>query len=388
MRILIANYEYPPLGGGGAWAAAQIAKNLVELGHEVGVLTAGRGSTLLSEDVEDGVRVWRCACFRPHTDRAGFKEMASFIQRAHVHLPAVIKALQPQVAILFFLFPTGMIGPRLKLKFDIPYVIAFRGGDVPGLELNIRWIHRILSPLRYRILKHSAAVTANSKSLAASAQPYSHHPVSVIANGVDSQFFAPTKSGQPHPFRFICGGRLQAQKNLPSILNAFRKLNSDVELWILGDGPMKTSLELDVEAWGLGERVTFTGWLDRDELRQAYQQADCLINFSNYEGHSNVALEAMACGLPVIASKVTGNEELIIDQETGWLVQPSVDALVDRMSKTAANSAQTALIGTQAARWVQDHLSWTRTAESYADLLEALLTKGSGGSKFLAAYNE
>ncbi len=388
MRILIANYEYPPLGGGGAWAAAQIAKTLVDLGHEVGVLTAGSGPTPLSEDVEDGVRIWRCACFRPHSDRAGLKEMASFIQRAQVHLPEVVRALEPQVAILFFLFPTGMIGPRLKLKFNIPYVIAFRGGDVPGLEPDIRWIHRLLSPLRYRILKHSAAVTANSVSLAASAQPYSRRPVQVIVNGVDSNFFVPATSSQPRPFRFVCGGRLQAQKNLPSILNAFRELNSGVELWILGDGPLRTSLELDVEAWGLRERVHFTGWLDRDKLRATYQQADCLINFSNYEGHSNVALEAMASGLPVIASKVTGNQELILDQETGWLVQPTVDSLVECMTNVAANSAQTALMGSQAARWVRDHLSWTRTAKSYADLLEALLTKGSGGSKFLAAFNE
>ena len=72
MRILIANYEYPPLGGGGGRASSWIARELVAMGHQVGVLTAGHQLQQTGYTVEQGVRVWRLAAYRPHLDRTGF----------------------------------------------------------------------------------------------------------------------------------------------------------------------------------------------------------------------------------------------------------------------------------------------------------------------------
>jgi glycosyltransferase involved in cell wall biosynthesis len=101
-------------------------------------------------------------------------------------------------------------------------------------------------------------------------------------------------------------------------------------------------------------------------LVDLYHRADCFINASLYEGISNSMLEAMACGLPVVASNVSGNNELVIDGETGYLFDLSLpDRCGDSLVRLAADRSLAVRLGTQARRRVATMFSWNRVSDEY-----------------------
>lgn len=119
-------------------------------------------------------------------------------------------------------------------------------------------------------------------------------------------------------------GRLDPVKNHSALLKAFASLQRHVpslRLTIVGDGPLRGSLEAEVRALGVADLVAFTGL--RSDTPELMRRFDILVQPSVNEGISNTILEAMATGLPVVASRVGGNPELIADEVTGRLYDPS-----------------------------------------------------------------
>ena len=104
-------------------------------------------------------------------------------------------------------------------------------------------------------------------------------------------------------------------------------------------------------------------------LRHVYQSADCLVNASQYEGMSNVVLEAMACGLPVIASRVAGNDELVREGETGFLFDLQEPAsLINAFRQLMSDRALRARLGAAARNRVTKNFSWSNVAKAYLAL--------------------
>jgi glycosyltransferase involved in cell wall biosynthesis len=115
--------------------------------------------------------------------------------------------------------------------------------------------------------------------------------------------------------------------------------------------------------------VTLHGWLDRAELLTAYQRADCVVNPSLYEGMPNVVLEAMACGLPVIASRVAGNDTLVRDQGNGYLFDlDSPSVLGERLELLARNRALGRSLGERGREITLADYSWSSVARKYVSL--------------------
>jgi len=122
---------------------------------------------------------------------------------------------------------------------------------------------------------------------------------------------------------------------------------------------------------GLGDLVRFLGWQSRQQLMKCYGQANIFLFPSRHEGMPNALLEAMASGLPVIASCIAGNEELVVDGETGYLV-PSEDmeALRAALKKLLSDPASRESMGNASRHYVEANYSWESTAQQYALLLE------------------
>lgn len=312
MTILLINYEYPPIGAGAANATRHIAKALVELGHKAVVLTAGFGDNVGHSIEDGGVDVYRLPSRRASVSQSNPREMLSFVWHAWRALGRIVRTQKPDAAIIFFSIPCGLLGPTLQGRYGIPYTILLRGGDVPGMEPHLNTVHKFLRPVRRRILRGARAVIANSKGLAEASMAADPIPVSVVPNGVDTNFFRPPETRPDGPFTFLFVGRFHAQKNLPVVINAFADAfaGSDVRLRLVGDGPQRAGLIALVDQLGIQSQVTFVPWLDKTGLLREYQSAHCLINYSLYEGMPNVVLEAMACGLPAILSDIIGHEEL------------------------------------------------------------------------------
>src|SRR5438270_2685642 len=217
MHILLVSYEYPPVGAGAATAGAAIAKALTELGHEVVVLTGSfKGFPRCFDD--HGIIIHRVPSLRRRMDRSDVKEMASFLAAGLLFAPTVIRTHRVEGAIVFFSVPCGPIGLLGRWLRGIPYIISLRGGDVPGAEPSLNFLHRFLSPLRRIVLKNSIAIVANSDGLRKMAEIADPFPVRVIPNGVDTEFFIPAHSRPARNESLLCilfVGRFQQQKNLP-----------------------------------------------------------------------------------------------------------------------------------------------------------------------------
>ena len=342
MTILLINYEYPPIGAGAANATRHIAKGLVELGHTAVVLTAGLGNQV-GESIEDGgVHVHRLPSRRAKVSSSNPREMMSFVWHAWRALEGVVSRYKPDKAILFFSIPCGLLGPTLKNRYGIPYVVALRGGDVPGMEPGMDRVHTLLTPARRRILRNAHAIVANSKGLAEASEKADPFPVQVIPNGVDTTFFHPPTSRPAGPFTFLFVGRFQVQKNLKVVIDVFADAfkGQNVRLRLVGDGPLKSDLVEQVRTLGIGDQVDFLPWQDKEGLRTQYQTAHCLINYSLYEGMPNVVLEAMACGLPVIVSDIMGHQELVEKGQGGVLVEVENPAKLKHQMLHAVNQTR------------------------------------------------
>jgi glycosyltransferase involved in cell wall biosynthesis len=324
VKFLLVNYEFPPIGGGAATATQAIARNLSALGHGVTVLTSGLGK-LPRHSIEDGVAVSRVSCVRKRADRASLFEMFTFVAGALLRAPLIFIRDRPDAVIVFFSVPSGPVGLMGKMLFGIPYAVSLRGGDVPGLVPELAFLHKILTPLRRLVLSSARAVVANSEGLRQLSETADSYPVSVIPNGVDFEFFRPAPAGSTSSLsdrrlRLLFVGRFQEQKNLEFLFRQLASLPVQAfKLDLVGDGPQKKHLENVAVQLGIAKSINWHGWVERGALPQIYQSADCLVNPSLYEGMPNVVLEAMACGLPVMASNVPGNDALVVHNETGLL---------------------------------------------------------------------
>jgi glycosyltransferase involved in cell wall biosynthesis len=375
MNILLVNYEYPPIGGGAATATAAIAEHLTSLGHAVTVLTS-RFHDLKGSIREGDVQVVRCSAIRKRPDRSGILEMFSYLVSAGLMLGSVIRKHRIEASIVFFSFPCGPLGLWGLKRGNVPYVISLRGGDVPGNEAALAPLHRMLTPLRRLIFRKSVAVVANSPGLKEMSERADSCPVQVIPNGVDADFFCPSENRAEtahHPFAFLFVGRFQMQKNLFYLIDHVASLKrSGVGAFVLhlvGDGPQHDELRNHSIKRGIDDCLIWHGWMDKGSLREIYRNADCFVNPSLYEGMPNVVLEAIACGLPVIASRVLGNDAVVRHGETGWLFDLNEpDAFLTALRKMMEDPGQARRMGQKGRAWVLDDFSWRRVAQTYADL--------------------
>lgn len=209
-----------------------------------------------------------------------------------------------------------------------------------------------------------------------------------IYNGVDDGRFSP--NGQPTadlpwPRRdvFVFGtvGRLQAVKDQLTLVRAFAELQmqhaalaANARLLIVGDGPQLLPLQQLIQQSGLIDKVWLAG--SRDDIPDLMRCMDVFVLPSLSEGISNTILEAMACGLPVIATQVGGNPELISVGETGSLV-PAADhlQLAQVMASYLQQPEMAARLGLQARADIEQRFGLNRMMEQYIGVYRRVLTQ-------------
>ena len=211
----------------------------------------------------------------------------------------------------------------------------------------------------------------------------------VIYNGVDLDFWQKNIPSQKVILEkkaklgllqgdkvIVAIGRLHPQKGHEYLLRAARKIiprMRNLKFLIVGDGPMKDSLESLSERLGIKENVIFTG--KRDDVKNILYLSDISVVSSIREGFSNVVLESMACSKPVVATDVGGNKEIIIDRANGFIV-PSrdEDARADRILTLAGNEELTGKMGLAAKEAVKN-FSLSQMAYKTEKLYEELMDK-------------
>jgi glycosyltransferase involved in cell wall biosynthesis len=143
--------------------------------------------------------------------------------------------------------------------------------------------------------------------------------VTSLRNGVDLELFRPIERKQNEHFTLLTVGHLVPVKGQELIIGALPLL-PDVRLVIAGDGPDRKKLEAQARALNVLDRVRFLGAVPQAQLRDHYGAADALVLASSREGWANVLLESMACGTPVVASRVYGTPEVVAAPAAGVLM--------------------------------------------------------------------
>jgi glycosyltransferase involved in cell wall biosynthesis len=327
----------------------------------------------------DGFPVHRLPVMRRHQDHCSSSEMLTFILSGCAHAPRIAKEFRPDVAFAFMTIPSGPVALWLKKIRRLPYLVLLRGGDVPGfLPEQLATYHKLTRPLIHKIWRESLKPVANSEGLKRLAQQSAPQmDIATIPNGIDTERYHPSLNGAARPrVRLLFVGRLSVQKDLPTLIDALSHVvrqTPNVELHIVGDGPERARLQRMVSERHLSDRVTFRGWVNKDRIAECYQNADAFVLPSRYEGMPNVVLEAMACGLPIVATDIAGCEELVQENVNGYLVPVGdSDALAARLTALVSDPALRQRMGS-ASRHAALARDWTSVARQYLELAQSLL---------------
>ncbi len=372
MRILLINSEYPPIGAGAGNASANIGRCLAAAGHQVEVWTA-HFKDLPRLENKDGVNVRRVPALRRRPDRSDALEQLAFIAAASLRLPNLIHQFQPDVTLAFFGMPSGAIAWLLKKRYRIPYVVSLRGGDVPGFRpYDFRIYHKLIAPFLRLIWRDASAVIANSQGLRDLARDFdAQTDIPIIPNGVDLvRHTAGTREWSPA--QILTVGRVVYQKGLDIGMRALAGLKDLNWAWyIAGDGAQMPGLRSLAQQLGLTERVHFLGWQAHEELAKWYHQANVFLFPSRHEGMPNAILEAMASGLPVVATRIAGNEELVLDRMTGALTAPEdVESLREGLRRLLVDANLREQMGGAGRRRVEQEYAWDTVARQYETVLQ------------------
>ncbi|NNC66349.1 MAG: glycosyltransferase family 4 protein [Gammaproteobacteria bacterium] len=370
MNLLLLNYEFPPLGGGASSATFHMARELARRGHHVDVLTS-RADGTPAEEIIDGAHIYRVASWRRGVHDAGLIGAATYLLSAAPRLWKLTRASRYDCAHFFFSLPTGALAPCWRRWTKQPYVISMRGSDVPAYDSGkfLAATHRLLRARTSRILSDASQVVANSASLCQLAkESFPEIPLQVITNGVCTATFHPRTDLSVHePLRLLAVARLVRRKGLEVLINAMAHEECPrCRLEIVGDGRLRPRLQKLVGSLRLDDRVEFTGRLHGEELARRYRSADCFVLPSLAESFSMSLLEAMASGLPVVASRIGGIPELVEDRVNGRLVSPgSVEALVSALNWISSSSDRRRQIGHSNREKICADYSWSRIVDEY-----------------------
>jgi glycosyltransferase involved in cell wall biosynthesis len=272
----------------------------------------------------------------------------------------------PDLLLLFTVVP-NLWGRLLGRLAGVPVIVGnCRGGLAPDRQ-HERW----LWPLAHHILCNNQALKARL------IEDYGvpRHRLTVIHNGVDTEFFKPPANRAPGPPRVLAIGRLVPEKDHDTLIQAFALVAPDhpqAELWLVGEGPGRDNLQQLVNRCRLDGKVHFLP--GQADLRPLFHQASLLALSSVAEALPNVVLEAMAAGLPVVATEVGGVPEVVAPGETGWLVPPrDVPGLAAAISQLLADPQTRQAFGQAARRRVAREFSMAAMVRGYERVLEHLL---------------
>ena len=317
-RILMVVDGFYPSTGGAEMQARLLSRSFAGAGHDVTVVVPRLDRSLPVHDTLDGVKVERIAYPKARLIGAvilylRFAALLWWRRRqydaVHVHTAHFLAAVAGLVR--------PLTGKTLMVKVSGAW--EFQGGVLDPL-LRRRPLYRLTNWMLRRA-DHMHCISDYTRTMLLEAG-YADDQVCMIPNAVDLQRFVPTRPPRIPP-TVVFVGRLVPVKGLPVLLEAWKSVSAQVSarLVIAGDGPQRAELHQLAVKLGLADSIEFMG--NVTDVPSVLAGASVYVQPSYQEGMPNSVLEAMACALPVVATRVSGNIDLIDEGESGLLVPVS-----------------------------------------------------------------
>lgn len=378
IRLLMLNYEYPPIGGGAGRAHENILHQFAQRDDlDVDVLTSAPRPGFRREDLAENVRLHKVGLRKQQLHFWRKREVVAWLAKAFLRYERMTRRRRYHLVHAFFGFPSGWLcyGSRRRL----PYVISLRGSDVPGYNERLGMDYRLLSPLFARIWDSASAVIANSTGLQDLAQRFRPDlPIGVIPNGVDTDTYRPPSDAALHrPIRLLTTCRLIQRKRIDLLIRAtaeLRRRDVPSHLTIAGEGNLERPLRALARQEGVEDDVTFLGRVPAQYIAGVYREHDVFVMSSEHEGMSNSMLEAMATGLPIVTTPCEGVEELI-DGNGVVVASAAPESIAEGVrSATSSESVYQEMRARSAAK--ARTMSWQAVAAAYVRLYRGVLAPG------------
>jgi glycosyltransferase involved in cell wall biosynthesis len=358
------------------------------------------------EETMEGIRVRRFAYFYPRRYQTlsnehglmanirnsllGKIQVAPFMLAEWLALRRIVRQERIDVVNSHWIVPQGLVAAAAKRSLPFRHVVTIHAGDLFALR---RWPAG--SQMARFIMNHADYVI-----------PVSHYnrtvlaelvgrqvPAEVLPMGVDSTYFVHRKDVQPLrdklriPFKrvILFVGRLSEKKGIQYLIRAMKEIGPNIDnagLVVVGSGPLEQSLRDETNALGLDNLISFVGAKNHDQLRDYYAAADVttvpsIVDSSgDTEGVPVVVLESLSTGKPVVATRVGGIPDVIVDGYNGYLVEPKNSQALAMALANFFNNGQAMSENALATARKYD---WTAIGLGYKRIIDSLVENKTAG---------
>ncbi len=371
----LSPYFYPHLGGVESHVL-ELSKQLIDMGHEVFVVTTRLENTDKRDTVEGVpvIRVEPLTIFLSTPIVPGINQV--LLEKDY----DIIHSHSPPPLMSFF-------GVRGAEKKDVPFVLTYHCDlEIPNIfgPLLVNLYQRTLGT--YTVSKADKIITTSS-SYGATSKAVWYRDADIIPNAVDSERFHPSNEGEE--VREELGledeklityvGRIVYHKGLEYFVQAAKHLRDrNVKLLLIGTGDFREELEEIIKRENIEDKVIFAGRVSNEKLPKYYAATDVFVlpSVSRLEAFGIVALEAMSSGVPVIVSDIPGVREVIVEGKHGLLAEPmNSKDLAGKIRTLLENPDMAERMGENGRKRVKEKFTWKKVAKEIENVYYSMLNR-------------
>jgi glycosyltransferase involved in cell wall biosynthesis len=372
MKIVHVVAYYPPHVGGMENCVREISEGIAEKGNQVEVFTSDIGCKKDKLASTNNLKIhylksWEIA----HTTISPslFFKLLKISRDSVIHLH-VAQVIIPEIVFLVS-----------KIK-KIPYIAHVHADVEPSGKMGFLlpfykkvFLQRVLNSASKVIVPTAGYIGLISKKYA-----IPETKIDEIPYGVNPHYFKSISNKMHDPIRLLFVGRFAKQKNVPLLLNAFKliieKKQWNIELNIVGDGEEKNKIIAQIKEDKLEEKVVLHGALRGEKLYEIYSNSDIFILSSVFESFGIVLIEAMASGLPIIASDILAVRDVIEGGKTGLLAKTTPRDFAEAIEKLLNNSPLREELGKNALEKANEY-TWARTVQKFENVYSEVMYKNN-----------